>query len=235
MELPRSLAESTETHPTLPPGVEERFSGYGVMGLPFRSGHVLGLRRFAASSIGPGYTSVWHRSPTGEWTFYQDVAAEQSCPRYFGPRLRRSLEGPVEIRWTGPSTFSVQVDGGRAIRWEVTLDAPVAIRAMNAMARAMPEGWWRRPAVLRAMGAMAGTLLRAGRIALEGRAPAGQRFMATPRAAWIIGSSSAWIDGVDVGAPGPLAEQEHLGDFWIPQRGLFVVGQAFFEAVTAPG
>ncbi len=35
--------------------------------------------------------------------------------------------------------------------------------------------------------------------------------------------------GIDIGAPGPLPQQEHLGDFWIPQRGLFVIGQAFFE------
>ena len=44
----------------LPSGGEERFAGYGVMGLPFASGHVLAMRRFPASSIGPGYSSVWH-------------------------------------------------------------------------------------------------------------------------------------------------------------------------------
>jgi hypothetical protein len=44
MEHPRHLAERTEASPSLPPGTEERFSGYGVMGLPFRSGHVLALR-----------------------------------------------------------------------------------------------------------------------------------------------------------------------------------------------
>jgi hypothetical protein len=229
MKSPRHLAERTEASPTLPPGTEERFSGYGVMGLPFRSGHVLALRRFAASSIGRGYTSVWHRAPTGEWTFYQDVAAEQSCPRYFGPCLRRSLERPIELRWTGPDRFSVAVDGGRAVRWDVMLASPIAIRAMNAMARAMPEGWWRTPAVLRGMGAMAGTLLGAGRVVLEGRAPSGQHFIANPLVAWTIGSSRAEIDGADVGATGPLAEQEHLGDFWIPQRGLFVIGRAMFE------
>ena len=37
MSSPKSLAESTEFSAKLPPGNEERFSGYGVMGLPFAS------------------------------------------------------------------------------------------------------------------------------------------------------------------------------------------------------
>jgi hypothetical protein len=199
------------------------------MGLPFRSGHVLGLRRFAASSIGRGYTSVWHRAPSGEWTFFQDVPAEQGCARYFGPRLRRTLERPIEIRWTGANTFSVEVDGGRAVQWDVTLAEPPAIRAMNAMARIVPDALWHNTLVLRAMAAMARRLLGAGRMALAGHAPSGQRFVANPLVVWSIPSSRALIEGVEVGEPGPLAEQDRLGDFWIPQRGLFVVGQAFFE------
>jgi hypothetical protein len=226
---PRSLAERTEASPTLPEGTGERFSGYGVMGLPFRSGHVLGLRRFAASSIGSGYTSVWHRAPDGDWTFYQDVPADRACPRYFGPRLRRALQRTIELRWTGPDAFTVSVDEGRALAWDVTLAAPATIRAMNAMAHAMPEGWWHNHAVLRAMGVMARGLLGTGRLGLTGRAPSGQTFVANPLVAWTIPASRARVEGVDIGAPGPLAQQDHLGDFWIPQRGLFVIGRAFFE------
>jgi hypothetical protein len=72
------------------------------MGLPFRSGHVLGLRRFPASSIGPGYRSVWHRDPDGRWTFYQDQPAELACTRYFGSAVQDVREGPIDIDWTGP-------------------------------------------------------------------------------------------------------------------------------------
>jgi len=229
MPQPRRLAARIEASPSLPQGTDERFSGYGVMGLPFRSGHVLALRRFPASSIGRGYTSVWHRAPSGEWTCYQDVPPEQSCPRYFGPRLRRALERPIEIRWTGADRFSVDVDGGRAVQWDVTLASPAAIRAMNVMARMMPRSLWRNEAALRAMGVMARRLLGTGRMALAGRAPSGQHFIANPRVAWTIPASRARVEGADVGEPGPLPEQEHLGDFWIPQRGLFVIGQSFFE------
>ena len=52
MREPAELVQEVERHPEPPPGSGERFAGYGVMGLPFRSGHVLALRRSPASSIG---------------------------------------------------------------------------------------------------------------------------------------------------------------------------------------
>jgi hypothetical protein len=229
MLQPRIVAEGTERAPTLPEGTGERFSGYGILGLPFRSGHVLGLRRFPASSIGSGYTSVWHRTPDGSWTFYQDVQPELACPRYFGPLVRRSLRRRIDIRWAGPDSFCVLIDGGRTLEWEVILACNAPIRAMNAVARAMPDRWWHRRSVLRAMGWAARKLLGTGRLGLTGRAPSGQRFEANPLVAWTIPFSFARVDGADVGRPGPLREQEHLADFWIPQRGLFVVGRTFFE------
>jgi len=229
MTEPRQLARQAEVHPSLPRGTEERFSGYGVMGLTFRSGHVLGLRRFPASSIGQGYSSVWHRAPSGEWTFYQDVPPDQACARYFGPSLRRALVRTIHIRWTDANAFLVDVDGGRAIRWDVKLAAPLAVRTMNAMASLMPRALWHNETVLHAMGLMASRMLGTGRLLLSGEAPSGQHFVANPLVAWTIPSSRAHIDGADVGDLGPLPTQEHLGDFWIPQRGLFVIGQAFFE------
>ncbi len=50
---PKHFAEALEKEPVLPAGLDERFMGYGVMSCPFRSGHILCLRRFPASSIGP--------------------------------------------------------------------------------------------------------------------------------------------------------------------------------------
>jgi hypothetical protein len=94
---PAEIVEGLERQSELPPGSEERFFGYGGMGLPFRSGHVLGLRRFPASWIGPGYRSVWHRDPRGRWTFYQDQAAELACTRYFGSAVDAVREGPIRI------------------------------------------------------------------------------------------------------------------------------------------
>jgi hypothetical protein len=70
---PRGFAAASIKTPGLQGGTEERFAGYGVMGLPFRSGHYLALRHFPASSIGPGFRAVWHRDPHRRWTFYADA------------------------------------------------------------------------------------------------------------------------------------------------------------------
>ena len=55
MPKPKELVEALDKRAELPDGQWEGFSGYAVIGLPFRSGHVLALRRFTASSLGPGY------------------------------------------------------------------------------------------------------------------------------------------------------------------------------------
>ena len=115
MKSPEQFAQAIEERPVLPPGDCERVSGYGVMGLLFASGHVLGLRRWTASSVGDRFTSIWHRDPTGRWTFYESVACEVACTRYFGADVERVQEGPstsngrhltgsMSEQLTGPST-----------------------------------------------------------------------------------------------------------------------------------
>jgi hypothetical protein len=125
MRQPAEYAEEIEREPMLPAGSAERFSGYGVMGLPFRSGHILGLRCFSASSIGPGYRSVWHRGPSGRWTFYQDQPAELACTRYFGAAVDEVRECPIEIAWTGPRSFEVGLFGWMALAQYVIWKAPI--------------------------------------------------------------------------------------------------------------
>ena len=81
---PRQAVEAVQAHPLLPTGDDERFTGYGVMGVPFASGHYLALRDFVATSVGPAYRAIWHRDPQGRWTIHTTGAPELSCPRYFG-------------------------------------------------------------------------------------------------------------------------------------------------------
>src|ERR1700722_13815023 len=106
-EAPRELVAELEASPRVPSGTDERFAGYGVMGLPFRSGHLLALRRFPASSVGPGYRSVWHRDPHGRWTFFQDVASDVACTRYFGAAIDEVVKATIDIDWTAPNGLSV--------------------------------------------------------------------------------------------------------------------------------
>jgi len=73
---PRTISQGIERNGSVPRGTEDRFAGYAIIGLPFASGHVLSLRRFPASSVGPDihlcgieipkdagpFTRQWHRN-----------------------------------------------------------------------------------------------------------------------------------------------------------------------------
>jgi len=226
---PRRLVEQLEAAASLPAGSNERFNGYGVMGLPFRSGHVLAMRRFPASAVGPGYTSVWHRNPDGDWVFYANVSPRQGCARFFGAIATDAIETDIGLVWTAPFRLNVAMPA-LSFDWEVEVGATAATRLMNAMGRLLPSRAWRSSAVLSAMGMMAGPLLGVGRVGLHGRVPNGQHFIANPRVLWGILDSHAQLAGVDFGPPGPLQPQAHLGDFWIPQRGMLAIGQAYFDS-----
>lgn len=208
----------------------ERLRGYAVTGLPFRTGHLLAMRRFPASSIGPGYTSVWHRDPTGRLVIYQDQAPRFGCPRAFGPMLDEALVVPISLEWTGPQRFRMEIDSREHhLHWDVALAQNVATRALNAFARILPRAMRYQSLVAAAAGRVAGPLLRAGRVRLAGKVPSGPAFLADLRQVLLIDRSSAVVDGVDLGTPGRFGEQLHLRDFWLPQRGLFGFADALFE------
>jgi hypothetical protein len=207
----------------------EALRGFAVVGLPFASGDLLCLRRFAESTFGPGYDSVWHRSPAGEWTLYTTVAPELSCPRFIGAAASRVLQTPIELEWSGPSELSVRVPAA-GLRWDMRLASTFVTRLMNFMRGLMPGALYRSELVLSMMSAMSTALLAAGRFRLRGRVPNRQRYQAGPRGIWFIPEARASIGGRDLGPLGPLAEQATLGDFAIPQRGLFMMGVVSFEA-----
>ena len=139
---PREYALRTEDARVAEDEREEAFSGYGVMGLPFASGHVLGVRRFPASSIGPGYFSVWHRDPDGRWDLYADVEAMLSCNRFFGAAVAGFKQTEIRVSW--PESHSLVVEmPAEEFRWEATLKATPSTRLMNAMGAVMPEPFWK--------------------------------------------------------------------------------------------
>ena len=137
------LIAEIERAPQLPRGEEERFDGYGVMSCPFDSGHILCLRRFSASSVGPAYTSVWHRDPDGEWSFYQNAPLTQSCPRYFSDAVANLLVCDVSIEWMDGRSFSVTIPSPADLQWEVDLGATLATRSLSRVSGFIPDGLWR--------------------------------------------------------------------------------------------
>lgn len=230
MREPKEIVDGIESGAALTEGEGERFFGYAVIGLPFDSGHILALRRFPVSSIGPGYTSIWHRDPEGRWAFYQDAPPELACSRYFGNEIEETVILHIDIKWDGPRTFTVRSEGERSLEWRVTARPTLTTRLMNAACGLMPRSWWRRSTALSLMGVAAKAGLGTGNLRLTGRMPNGQTYIANPSKVWLVDESRAVIDGVDLGRPGPLPEQERLGEFLIPQRGIFAVASAYFES-----
>lgn len=224
----REAVLAAERQAKLLPGTTERFSGWGVMGLPFRSGDVLATRRFGASSIGPGYTSVWYRSPEGEWTFYADVPPEMACPRFFGSAVARAVVSPITIEWTAADSLHVDVPEG-GLSCDIVVAPTAASRAMNIVAASFPEWAWRNPRTLGLTARMAGPILGAGRLSMAGKSPNGQSFIANPRKVWVVRSARLRVGDRETDRPGPVTPQAQLGDFLIPQRGLLAIGNTAFE------
>lgn len=223
---PRQAVEALRASRRLPDGDDERFTGYGIMGMPFASGHYLALRDMVASSVGPAYRALWHRDPNGRWTILTAAAPELSCPRYFGSATDVEQVPGIDVSWGGD--FELCVTRDAILTWRIELAATPATQTMTAMGSAMPAAAWTSNVILASMGPMARTMLRSGRVRLHGSTPNGPRFKAAPLQIWRVVGGGATLRGYDLGELAPLAEQTHLGDFWLPQRGIFFAGHARF-------
>ncbi len=81
---PHDAVKAVLDNPVLPAGDDERFVGFGVMGLPFESGHYLALRQFPDGIVRTGVScrcGTAIRPARGRST--PPRPAEQSCARYF--------------------------------------------------------------------------------------------------------------------------------------------------------
>ena len=166
MPDPRSVIEKLKSSPTLPKRADECFTGYVVMGLTFRSGHVLGLRKWAASSIGPAYTAVWHRSPDDEWTTYSDLTPQLACSRYIGAQLQSTHETRIIVTW--PEEFRLHIAIPEAqLEWDIEVAPTLATRFMNSVARIIPQAAWGNKAFLSALSRVVGPILGAAVITLR--------------------------------------------------------------------
>jgi hypothetical protein len=225
---PRDAVKAVLDNPVLPDGDDERFAGFGVMGLPFESGHYLALRQFPTASFAPAYLSVWHRDPAGNWTFYATTPAEQSCARYFSSATGNdAVQCDIDVTWISPWWFRVTIPG--LLEWSVHTTTTFGSRVLTRMAGWLPESAWTNRTMLHLIGRIAGVTLGAGDIRLSGAAPNGQHFMVAPRKVWTISASRAILGGTDLGSIGELAEQATLADFRPPQTGICVIGTGHFE------
>jgi hypothetical protein len=227
-QTPHDAVNDVLHNPVLPDGDDERFAGFGVMGLPFESGHYLALRHFPTASFAPAYLSVWHRDPAGNWTFYATTPAAQSCARYFSSATDNdAVQCDIDITWVTPWWFRVSIPG--VLCWSVHMQSTFASRLLTNIAGRLPENAWTNRSMLGVIGRVAGMALGAGDIRLAGAAPNGQHFMVAPRKVWEVSASRAVLHGEDLGPIGRLAEQAKLADFRPPQTGICVIGTGHFE------
>jgi hypothetical protein len=227
---PREAVATLTANPRLIEGSDERFTGYGVMGLPYANGHYLALRAFAASSVGPPYRAVWHRTPEGRWKILTTIAPELSCPRYFGSEAPGEQVPAIDVTWRDDWTLEVTI--GDRLFWRLELASTLATRLMTTMGGAMPVSAWNSNVVLGSMGPMAGAFLGTGRMRLHGATPNGPSYKAAPRQVWRVIGGRAQFEGEDLGEVAPLPKQSHLADFWLPQKGILFVGRASFAPVV---
>jgi len=227
MTTPQQEARTRTEHPVLPTGGVERFVAWGVVGAPYGHGHYLGLRIITASTVGPAYRAVWHRDPSGAWTFHTTTRPEWSCPRYFGAQGRHEPTPSIDLDWETPYVLRVRM--GERLDWRVELRRSVATRLMSAVGAVMPEAGWRSAGMLAAMGSVAGPMLDVGRVMLRGLTPNEQLFRAAPIRIWSVSGGSATLDGARLESVPREDPQPHLTDFWLPRRGIFTAGQLRFD------
>ena len=204
------------------------------MGLPFASGHILGLRRWTTSSVGESFTSIWHRDPGGRWTFYESVRCEVACTRYFGSAVQCVQVEPIEVRWEGPRRLRVFTADSGAVDWTIEVGRTLMTRMMSALGSSLPLAAWRSRPILSLMGFVAGRALGVGRVQLTGLTANGQHFDANPLRIWYVTASRATVQGQDLGPVGPRAEQAHMADFFFPQRGIFAIGRRVRFEMSPP-
>ncbi|HEY7802655.1 MAG TPA: adenylate/guanylate cyclase domain-containing protein, partial [Dehalococcoidia bacterium] len=211
---------------------KEWAAGYGVLGVDFESGDLLALRRFPYGTIG-AYSSIWHRSADGVWRMYFDAPrADLACPRYFSDALFDTERASISLDWHGSDVLEVRATRRHLVdlRWRVGLGSSVRTGLVNTVSKLMPARLASTPQALTAAARGADLLLGMGGFAATGRAPNGQQFSIQPH--WIapIVSSSATLDGRDLGALVMRRRVTALGDFIVPRRPIFAVGCAFFDA-----
>jgi len=225
MELASKL-EHFEPHVGASPWpAHEHVRGYAVMALPLSSGHVLGLRVWPENDFAP-FVSIWHRTPEGDWSMFSDAPLlEATCPRYWGPAVRKAQLARIHLSWTGPNELRVEMENPHLV-WTVSMAAPPLLRVLNAVSALLPLWSWKPAPLLRMREWMARRLLGMGDIRLSFDMPSGQAAVIMPERIFFIDASKAVLDGQDLGGPVRLKENPTIGGIPMPARSIFAIGQA---------
>ncbi|MDX5481577.1 MAG: hypothetical protein LPK07_07820, partial [Hymenobacteraceae bacterium] len=134
----------------------------------------------------------------------------------------------IQINWTDANAFEVKVDGPD-LEWVVKLKNTTSTSLLNLLSNMLPQNAWKSEAVVSNMERVASNMLHAGSLTLAGKAPNGQHFIAKPNLVTLVDTSKALLRGKDLGHVAKLPQQARIGQFCIPTKGLFMLGQLYFE------
>ena len=221
-----SKATAIETRSGTSPWPDhEHVRGYAVLELPFSSGHLLGLRVWPQSDFGP-WVSVWHRTPGGEWSMFNDgPSLETTCPRYWKPVLQQARLASIDVTWTGSNELRVEMDEPE-LAWTMSMTATPLLRGLNAVNASLPLWSW-KPASLRRMREwIANRLLGMGDIRLSFATASGHETAIMPQEIFFIDATEAVLDGRSLGEPVRLDTNPTIGGVPTPARPIFTLGQA---------
>lgn len=224
-DLAATLRHLPERRGSAPWPDHEYVKGWGVMGLPFDSGHYLALRMFPENDFAP-YKTVWHRDPDGRWSIFVDgPRLDTACPRYYGPACAHVGHAEIDLTWTGPMALRVTVDAAR-LDWTLDATETALLRVLNAMSARLPTWTWRPRTLLRARELLARRGLGMGDIRMRGTMPSGHTGTLMPQRMYFIDHATATLDGHDLGHPAPVTPTPDIGGFPLPARGVLAIGQA---------
>jgi hypothetical protein len=214
-------------------GRADSFRGYGLFGQAFASGDLLAFRRYDWSSIGPPFTTVWHRRPNGRWTCHTNVEPDRSCARYFGLPEDTVRRDGIDIVWRGSHELSIHVHAAR-LRLALRLAASPDVRLVSVLAGLVPEPIWRLERHARWIGRALGHALGAGPIQFVGSTPSGHRLLVKPRELWRVAAAVAVLDGRELGESVPVEDGAHVLGLPVPRTGLLFRGMATAATPALP-
>jgi len=231
-DLSAALADLPERRGSAPWPDHEYVKGWGVMGLPFDSGHYLALRVFPENDFAP-YKTVWHRDPNGRWSIHVDgPRLDTACPRYYGAACAHVGHATIDLTWTAPMTLRITVDAPH-LDWSLTATETPLLRGLNAMSVRLPTWTWRPRPLLRARELLARGVLGMGDLRMKGTMPSGHVGTLMPERMYFMEDATATLDGVDLGHPARVSPTPDIGGFPMPARGVLAVGQAAWPIVDS--
>lgn len=202
--------------------------GWGIYAHPFDSGHVLALRIFPENDFAP-YEAIWHRTPEGEWTIFVDgPRLDTACPRYYGAAAEDERFTSITLDWPGPTDLSVEMDEPELV-WTVSMADSALFDVLNVINSKVPEVLARTRPMTQVLEWVGDNVFDLGSIDLAGTAPNGQDAILLPRQLVPITSSSARLNGTDLGEPAKHPDNPTIGDLNLPARPVLAIGTGYFS------